>query len=90
MRSPASRPGPVRSIPDISADADLFTGLAVGLLNFHKSGPPTFTERPVGGTSLSSPLIAGMIADAQQGQRAPSGFTNPAQPEPPVKAQGLG
>jgi subtilase family serine protease len=69
---------PVRSIPDISADADLFTGLAVGVLNFHKSGPPTFTEQPAGGTSLSSPLIAGMIADAQQGQRAPFGFTNPA------------
>ena len=77
---PGNRGGTVRSVPDISADADPFTGFAVGYLTFHnKSGrPPTYSQFPVGGTSVSSPLVAGMVAAAQQGQPAAFGFTNPA------------
>ena len=77
---PGDRGGTVRSVPDISADADPFTGFAVGYLTFHnKSGkPPTYSQFPVGGTSESSPLVAGMVAAAQQGQPAPFGFVNPA------------
>lgn len=38
---PGNRGGMVRSVPDISADADPFTGFAVGYLTFHnKSGRP--------------------------------------------------
>jgi subtilase family serine protease len=75
--APGSRLGLARSEPDIAADADLFTGFATGLLRFPKGKPPTFTEVPVGGTSMASPLVAGMVADAQQGQPVPFGFTNP-------------
>jgi subtilase family serine protease len=75
--APGDRPGLVRSEPDISADADLFTGFATGLLKFPKNKPPKFFKIPVGGTSMSSPLVAGMIADAQQGQPNAFGFTDP-------------
>ena len=78
--APGNRGGTVRSVPDISASADPFTGIAVGLLTFHnKSGkPPTYSQIPVGGTSESSPLVAGMVAAAQQGQPAAFGFVDPA------------
>jgi subtilase family serine protease len=69
--------GTTRSAPDISADADAFTGLNVGLLSF-TGKTPTFFEESIGGTSESSPLVAGMVIAAQQGQRIPFGFINPA------------
>jgi subtilase family serine protease len=75
--APGDRPGLVRSEPDISADADLFTGFATGLLRFPKGKPPVFFKITVGGTSGASPLVAGIIADAQQGQHEVFGFTDP-------------
>jgi subtilase family serine protease len=72
--------GSTRSAPDISADADPFTGMAVGLLSFshkHPAAPPTYYQISVGGTSESSPLVAGMVTAAQQGQPAAFGFINP-------------
>jgi subtilase family serine protease len=75
--APGSRLGLVRSEPDIAADADLFTGFATGLLRFPKHKPPVLITFPVGGTSMASPLVAGMIADAQQGQHTAFGFTSP-------------
>jgi subtilase family serine protease len=74
--APGNR-GPARSEPDLAADADLFTGFSTGLLSFPKNKPPVFFKIPVGGTSMASPLVAGMIADAQQGQPTPFGFTDP-------------
>ena len=76
---PGDRGGTVRSVPDISADADPFTGASAGYLTFHnKSGkPPTYGQFPVGGTSVSAPLVAGLVTAAQQGQPAPSGFLDP-------------
>ena len=76
-KAPGNRPGLVRSEPDIAMDADLFTGFATGALDFPKNKPPKFTEFPVGGTSMASPLLAGLIADAQQGQHVVFGFTDP-------------
>jgi subtilase family serine protease len=77
---PGDRGGAVRSVPDISADADPFTGFAVGYLTFHKKHhkPPTYSQFPVGGTSESAPLVAGMVSAAQQGQATSFGFVNPA------------
>jgi subtilase family serine protease len=69
--------GTTRSAPDIAADADPFTGIDVGLLNFNGK-TPTFFEESIGGTSESSPLVAGMVTAAQQGQRTAFGFINPA------------
>jgi subtilase family serine protease len=79
-RSMATAPGnrgSSRSEPDISADADLFTGFATGILVPQKNKPAKFELEPVGGTSMASPLVAGMIADAQQGQPRAFGFTDP-------------
>jgi subtilase family serine protease len=75
--APGNRRGLVRSEPDLAADADPFTGFATGLLVFPKNKPPAFTEFPVGGTSMASPLVAGIVADAQQGQHTAFGFSNP-------------
>ena len=69
--------GTTRSAPDIAADADPFTGIAVGMLKFGGRQPRYFQES-IGGTSESSPLVAGMVAAAQQGEEAPFGFINPA------------
>jgi subtilase family serine protease len=79
VTAPGNRGGTVRSVPDISADADPYTGFAEGYLTFPaKSGPPTYNQSPIGGTSESAPLVAGMVAAAQQGQPAAFGFVNPA------------
>jgi subtilase family serine protease len=77
-KAPGNRGGLVRAVPDISADADPSTGMAVGLLSFDSKGAVNgFSEQPVGGTSLASPLVAGLLADAEQYQK-PFGFLNPA------------
>jgi subtilase family serine protease len=77
--APGNRGGLVRSVPDISADADPFTGMAVGLLTFPSGGgAPTYAESDWGGTSLASPIVAGIVTAAEQGQPAPFGFVNPA------------
>jgi subtilase family serine protease len=77
--APGDRSGKVRSVPDISADADPFTGMAVGLLDFPSDGSaPTYGETDIGGTSLAAPLVAGIVTAAQQGQAKPFGLINPA------------
>lgn len=68
----------VRSVPDISADADPYTGFAVGFLAPNQHGKLVYQEFDVGGTSESSPLVAGMVIAAQEGQKASFGFINPA------------
>lgn len=75
-RSPG-HPGTFRSVPDISADADPATAMAVGVLNAKPGKKPVFFLTPGGGTSEAAPLVAGMVAAAQQGLAAPFGFLNP-------------
>lgn len=62
----------VRSVPDIGALGDPFTGFEIGLL---ESG--SYLQGDIGGTSLATPLVAGLVADAQQGQTKPFGFVSP-------------
>jgi subtilase family serine protease len=77
--APGNRGGLVRAVPDISAVADEFTGMAVLLLNFNSKGVPVgYFQTSVGGTSLSSPVVAGLVADAEQYQHHSFGFLNPA------------
>jgi subtilase family serine protease len=53
--------GGKRSVPDIAALADSYTGMLVGQTIKGQFGIGSY-----GGTSLASPLIAGLVADAQQ------------------------
>ncbi len=39
--------------------------------------PVSYATMPTGGTSLSTPLVAALVADAQQGMPRPFGFLNP-------------
>ena len=70
-----------RAVPDIAADADPTTGMLVGETQSFslpsRFGPAGvhYGEYRIGGTSLASPLMAGMQAVAQ-GQRR-IGFANP-------------
>jgi subtilase family serine protease len=75
---------PRRVTPDVSALADPSTGVAVGETLFGPDnaqgvpGPEKFYLSRIGGTSVASPIFAGIEADAQQAARQPIGFANPA------------
>jgi subtilase family serine protease len=76
--APGNRGGLIRTVPDISAVGDPFTGMAVGMLSFDAEGSVTgYFEESVGGTSLAAPLVAAVAADAEQGAGS-FGFLNPA------------
>jgi subtilase family serine protease len=67
-----------RAVPDISAVGDPNTGMLIGQTQTFNTGPsPTYGEFRIGGTSLSSPLMAGMFAVAQQLRGSSLGFANP-------------
>jgi subtilase family serine protease len=75
---------PMRVTPDVSALADPSTGVAVGETLFGPDnaqgvpGPEKFYISRIGGTSVASPIFAGIEADAQQAAGQPIGFANPA------------
>jgi subtilase family serine protease len=71
-----SRNGASRSVPDLSAVADPTTGMEMGELDFSGHAPPRLVMFPGGGTSLATPLVAGLVADAQQAHAA-FGYLNP-------------
>lgn len=70
---------PMRVIPDIGALADPTTGFRFGMTSELPDGSFGFAESRIGGTSLASPMVAGIQALAQQAQGgAPIGFANPS------------
>jgi len=69
-------PVPYRVVPDVSMDGDPQTGFLIGLTQTFPNGT-YYDQFKEGGTSLSSPLLAGVIADADQAAGTPLGFLNP-------------
>ena len=67
---------PMRAVPDIAMDADPNTGFQVGETQVFPDGT-YWDQYRIGGTSLSSPLLAGVVAVANQVHRHPLGFINP-------------
>ncbi len=68
---------PMRVEPDISMDADPATGFLEGETQTFPDGV-YYDQYRIGGTSLSSPLFAGVIARADQLSGRSAGFVNPA------------
>ena len=74
----ATASSPRRVVPDISLDADPFTGLLVGETQPLPDGKTGYAEAAIGGTSLASPLLTGLEADAISVRGGvPLGFVNP-------------
>jgi subtilase family serine protease len=71
--------GKMRVAPDVSMDADPFTGFLIGETQKLPDGTIGYAESDIGGTSLACPLFAGLQADVIQLQGGqPVGFANPA------------
>jgi subtilase family serine protease len=66
--------GSARGVPDVSADANGHTGMALVISN----GSGGYTIRDSGGTSAATPFWAGLIALAGQYAGHDLGFVNPA------------
>jgi len=70
---------PMRVIPDVSALADPSTGIMVGQTTLQPNGKTyQFSLSRIGGTSVATPVFAGIEADAQQAAGGALGFANPA------------
>ncbi len=65
-----------RAVPDIAMDADPNTGMLIGQTQTFPDGVH-YGEYRIGGTSLASPLLAGMLALANQGAGTGFGWANP-------------
>ncbi|MEY9963100.1 subtilase family serine protease [Streptacidiphilus sp. MAP12-16] len=70
--------GKNRVVPDVAADADPNTGFLMGQTQTFPDGSVKYGQFRIGGTSLASPLFAGIQALAQQANGFPLGFANPA------------
>jgi subtilase family serine protease len=64
-------------VPDVAALGDPQTGYLVGQTQTFPNGT-YYDEYRLGGTSLSSPIFAGLMALADQKAGHPHGFANPA------------
>jgi len=65
-----------RGVPDVAALGDPQTGLLVGQTQSFPDGN-YYDEYRIGGTSLSSPIFAGLMALADQAAGHAHGFANP-------------
>jgi len=70
--------GSHRVVPDISLDGDPNTGFEIGLTQEFPDGTDKYSEYRIGGTSLSAPLMAGLMALVNEKAGSPLGFINPA------------
>jgi subtilase family serine protease len=68
---------PMRETPDVAMDADPGTGIDIGETTEQPDGSYAYSRARWGGTSLATPLFAGMQALAEQAQGSPIGFANP-------------
>jgi subtilase family serine protease len=66
----------MRAVPDISMNGDPNTGFQVGETQVFPDGT-YWDQYRIGGTSLSSPVYAGLMAIAQQKAGHDFGFANP-------------
>ena len=67
---------PMRAVPDIAMPGDPNTGFEVGQTQVFGDGT-YWDQYRIGGTSLSSPLMAGIVAVADQFAHHALGFVNP-------------
>jgi subtilase family serine protease len=67
----------MRAVPDVAALGDPNTGMLVGETQTFPDGSQHYSEYRIGGTSLASPLYAGMFALAQQKAGHAFGLANP-------------
>jgi subtilase family serine protease len=75
----STSPTPMRVTPDVAALADPSTGILVGQTTLQPNGTTyAFSLSRIGGTSVASPVFAGVEADAQQAAGHALGFANPA------------
>jgi subtilase family serine protease len=66
-----------RAVPDIAALGDPQTGYLIGQTQTFLDGTVKYSEYRIGGTSLSSPIMAGIMALADEAQHVVHGFANP-------------
>jgi subtilase family serine protease len=69
---------PRRTEPDVAMDADPQTGVTFAQTYVEPNGRKKIIDSWIGGTSLASPLVAGIMALADQRSGHPHGFINPA------------
>jgi subtilase family serine protease len=67
---------PMRAVPDISIVGDPNTGFLVGETQVFPNGT-YWAQYRIGGTSVSSPMLAGMVAVADEVNGESLGFINP-------------
>ena len=72
----SSLSGTGRMVPDVAALGDPQTGFLMGQTQTFPEGAQ-YDEFRIGGTSLSSPIFAGLMALADQAAGSPHGFANP-------------
>jgi subtilase family serine protease len=68
---------PMRVVPDVAMEGDLLASTLAGFTQQLPGGGSGFAEAGYGGTSVATPLFAGLQADAQQAAGYPIGFANP-------------
>jgi subtilase family serine protease len=69
-------PGSYRGVPDVAMDGDPNTGMLIGETQAFPDGK-YYDQYRIGGTSLSSPLFAGLTALALQAGGSAAGLLNP-------------